>query len=389
VSQAQAPALAAAPRMAAPAAPRVDLYSAIHKALRLAMADTLSRLGRLDTDDAAECSDVLAQLDALLDACRSHVAKENQYVHTAIEARRPGASQRVAGEHVEHLDAIAALQAETAALRALPGAPAALRLYRRLALFVADNLEHMHLEETQHNALLWAAYSDAELLEIHQRILAAIEPAEMAQVLRWMVPAASPAERAAMLGAMQQQMPPEAMRGVLEAVRPHLDRAGWDKLARALNLPAAARPQPFVVTPADYPPALGVVGTRITVLAGAQATQAHEVTLQQGDDGMGPPPHSHPWHESFFVTRGEVIFECAGRTIPARAGTLVHVPAGTVHAFRFGREGGAMVEIAGAGGQATAMFGAVAAQFPPGPPALSDLPRLVGVLQQHGVSVAA
>jgi hypothetical protein len=110
---------------------------------------------------------------------------------------------------------------------------------RHLASFVAHNFEHMNVEETQHNAVLWALYSDAKLLEIHQRILASIEPAELAGILRWMVPAMNPAERAAFLGLMQQQMPPEAMRGVLAIVRPHLNDAAWAKVARALRIPPA------------------------------------------------------------------------------------------------------------------------------------------------------
>lgn len=222
------------------ATPRVDLYSAIHKALRLFMNDTLARVGRLDHDDAVEVGATLAQLQSLLDACRSHVAKENKFVHPAIEARCPGASERIGDEHAEHLDAIAGLEAEAAALRALPGAGAALRLYRHLARFVGENLEHMHVEESAHNGALWVTYSDAELLDIHQRILASIEPAEMALVLRWMVPALTPAERAALLGEMQLQMPPAALRGVLEVVRPHLDECAWAKLARALRLPASS-----------------------------------------------------------------------------------------------------------------------------------------------------
>ena len=235
----------ATPTAATPAtAPRVDLYGAIHKALRLFLTDTLQRVGRLDTDDGAEVAAVLGQLDALLDACRAHVDKEERYVHAAIEARRPGASARIAGEHEEHLQSIAALQAQAAALRALPGAAAAARLYRQLAVFVADNLVHMEVEESQHNAALWAAYGDAELLAIHHRILASIEPAEMASILRWMVPALSPAERAGMLGQMQRELPPEAMRGVLQTVRPHLDDGAWAKLARALHLPAASAAAP-------------------------------------------------------------------------------------------------------------------------------------------------
>lgn len=219
------------------AAPRVDLYAGIHKALRLFMNHTLARVGCLDHDDPVDLNATLAQLQSLLEACRSHVIKENKFVHTAIEARRPGTCERIGSEHADHLDAIAALEAEAASLRALPTAAAAQRLYRHLARFVGENLEHMHAEESVHNSVLWAEYSDAELLEIHHRILASIDPAEMALVLRWMVPALTPAERAAMLGEMQQQMPPEAMRSVLDIVRPHLDDSAWAKLARALDIP--------------------------------------------------------------------------------------------------------------------------------------------------------
>ncbi len=144
--------------------------------------------------------------------------------------------------------------------------------------------------------------------------------------------------------------------------------------------------QPFVVPPQGRPASLNVLGVRITVLASNTATGAYEITLQEGDEGVGPPPHSHGWDESFFVTRGAVEFDCAGRTELATAGTLVHVPAGTVHAFRFGAGGGGMLEFTGAGGAATQMFTSVAREVPPGAP---DVPRLIGILQRHGVAVVA
>ncbi len=219
---------------------RFDLYGPIHKALRLFMGDTLARVGWLDTEDATELTQTLAQVEGLLQACRHHLVKENQYLHAAIEARCAGASDRVAREHVGHLEAIAALEAEVAALRARPSAAAAFRLYRHLARFVAEHFEHMHREESDHNATLWSAYSDAELVALHRHLLASIEPAEMMLVLRWLVPALTPAERAALLGPMQRELPPESMRAVLATVRPHLDTAAWAKLAQALNLPSAA-----------------------------------------------------------------------------------------------------------------------------------------------------
>lgn len=220
------------------AAPRVDMYLPIHKALRLFMSDTLTRVGRLDLDDPLEMAATLGQLEGLLEVCRGHLGHENDYIHTAIEARRPGASLRIAGEHEEHLEAIAALESEAAALRTWPGAAAAHRLYRHLALFIAENFAHMNIEETAHNAALWELYSDAELNGIHDRLLASIDPAEMAGVLRWMLPALNPAERAAMLREMRQQMPPPVFQGIIELVRPRLDASAWRKLVRDLGLRA-------------------------------------------------------------------------------------------------------------------------------------------------------
>jgi hypothetical protein len=224
---------------AAEAAPRLDLYATIHKALRAAMTDTLGRVGRLDTDDPAEMAATLGQLDELLALCASHIAHENEFLHPAIEARAPGGARRVAGEHVEHLEAIEALNADNRALRAAEPRRRpvlALRLYRHLALFVADNFQHMHHEETAHNAALWAAYGDDELLALHGALVASIPPQEMMAVLGWMVPALCPAERAGLLADLRATMPPPAFAAVIDAIQPRLDPCGWRKLAGALGL---------------------------------------------------------------------------------------------------------------------------------------------------------
>lgn len=225
------------------AAQRLDLYAPIHKAMRLFMMDTLAAVGRLDVHDAADTSATLAKLDALLDAATSHLEHENEFMHPALEARQGGASQRIAGEHVEHLETIACLREDMRQLRAAGDAartPLATRLYRHLALFVAENFEHMHVEETVHNPALWAHYTDEELHALHERLLASIPPAEMMTVLRWMVPAIAPVERAGLMKELRAKLPPEAFQAVLRSVRPHLDDTGWAKLARELGFVRAA-----------------------------------------------------------------------------------------------------------------------------------------------------
>lgn len=230
---------AATPAAALSNEPRFDIYTAIHKALRSFMTDTLARVGRLDVHDADELAETMAQFDALMTQCHAHLEHENTFLHTAIETRQPGGATRTAADHVEHVASIDALAAEGRALVAADAAerpPRALRLYRHLALFVAENFQHMHVEETVNAATLWARYSDAELCAIHDRLLASLPPQENLQVARWMVPAISPAERAGMFGGMKAQMPPEAFLGVLMHVRPHLDARGWTKLTRALGV---------------------------------------------------------------------------------------------------------------------------------------------------------
>ena len=97
----------AATPAAAPKSPRVDLYAPVHKALRLFMGDTLGRLGWLDLDDADECASTFSQVEALLELCRHHAALENQFIHTAIEARRAGDTARIAAEHDETQEDVA------------------------------------------------------------------------------------------------------------------------------------------------------------------------------------------------------------------------------------------------------------------------------------------
>lgn len=233
---------------ATPQAPRMDLYVGIHKALRALMSDTLMAVGRMDPSDAGELASVSGRVLDLLDFCLSHLEHENRFVHPALEARALGASAVVAHEHEEHKEHIARLKGDVDALCAerdsARSAVQALALYRNLALFVAENFQHMHVEETAHNAVLWSRYTDAELMAIHQALVASIPPHDMMFTVRWLVPYMNPMERTHMLAGMKAHAPAGAFNAVLDVVRPHLNTTEWAKLMRSLGLP----PVPGLVT---------------------------------------------------------------------------------------------------------------------------------------------
>lgn len=230
---------------AEPAAPRMDMYAGIHKALRAFMADTLLGLGRMDVDDDLEFAQTCERVMDLLQFCRSHLHHENTFIHPAMELYEAGSSAAVDADHADHEDAITALAAGVSQLLGCTRAarPVATQaLYRQLALFIAHNFEHMNEEETTHNRVLQAHYSDAELVRIHDALVASIPPAEMMVVARWMVPFMSPAERTAMLSDIQQHAPAPVLAAVLAQVQPHLTAAEWAKLQRSLGLPLAPSP---------------------------------------------------------------------------------------------------------------------------------------------------
>ena len=219
---------------------RFNLYAGIHKALRAFMADTLMRVGRTDPFDDLEVAATAAQVVELMDLCAGHVEHENAFVHPALEARCPGVAGPVAQEHEGHRHHIAHLRGVARALADADGAQrgsALHALYLGLGLFLAENLQHMHAEETVHNPALWSAYSDAELIAIHDALLATVPPAEMMLVMRWMLPQLNAPERLETLQGMRAGAPAPVFEGMLDALRGLLPTGDWAKVARGLGVP--------------------------------------------------------------------------------------------------------------------------------------------------------
>jgi quercetin dioxygenase-like cupin family protein len=49
--------------------------------------------------------------------------------------------------------------------------------------------------------------------------------------------------------------------------------------------------------------------------------------------GTGPVLHRHPYEETFIVEEGTATFVVDGKTVLARTGQVVVVPAGAAHSF--------------------------------------------------------
>jgi mannose-6-phosphate isomerase-like protein (cupin superfamily) len=141
---------------------------------------------------------------------------------------------------------------------------------------------------------------------------------------------------------------------------------------------------PKIIRPEEYVSALNVVGTKVTALASKRDTNGQEFTYQSGEEGMGPPPHSHAWDESFFVIKGTVEITTGDQTVVCEPGTLAYVPGGTIHSFQYGPSGGEMLEITGEKSAAVQMFTDLSQEIPEGTP---DKEKIVAVMGRNGATV--
>ncbi|WP_428635201.1 hypothetical protein [Sedimenticola sp.] len=217
---------------------RHDLYLPVHKGIRAFMCEVLLNAGKVDSTDQQELESVLAQIRGLLYLCKAHLKHENNFLHNAMEAHKPGSSKKTAIAHeahereMQHIEQTI-LQVEFASqeMRAV----LMTGLYRQVALFIAENFEHMHTEETENMPLLWEYYSDEELTKLEHELVAEI-PADLNAVfLRWMLPYITPAERTNMLRSIKQQAPDATVHQIMEMLQQNLDARDWEKLIRELN----------------------------------------------------------------------------------------------------------------------------------------------------------
>lgn len=131
--------------------------------------------------------------------------------------------------------------------------------------------------------------------------------------------------------------------------------------------------------------AFSLLGGMIEVLSSSSNGDENNITLQSSTaPGFGPPPHSHPWSESFYVISGSVTFMLNGDECECKAGSMVYVPSGNIHAFSSGANGVEMVEFTGNDSRAIPLFKNLSQQIRSLPP---DMDLVSKIFAENGVSL--
>jgi hemerythrin-like domain-containing protein len=222
---------------------RYDFYGKIHKGLRLAQSQLLVRLGACGGDDAVELALLLADLAGFLGMAEHHLENEDRWIHTALEARAPGAARGLAQDHAHHHHAFEELKTLMSGVRAADGenrARALHLLYLRFSRFMAADLEHMAEEEQLILPVLQSLFTDEELMGVEGEIVSRLDLDETIAFARLMIPASNPAERVDWAAGMRAAAPPEVFDAVMSlAAQPSLTPAAYAQLREGLGLEPA------------------------------------------------------------------------------------------------------------------------------------------------------
>ncbi|KOP24622.1 hypothetical protein AMR41_19740 [Hapalosiphon sp. MRB220] len=83
-------------------------------------------------------------------------------------------------------------------------------------------------------------------------------------------------------------------------------------------------------------------GKKFSVLGGQFTTKATGETSNgswtvyeiEDTENNGPPLHTHPWEEAFYILEGELELQVGTEKIVATPGFFVNIPENTAHAFK-------------------------------------------------------
>lgn len=152
----------------------------------------------------------------------------------------------------------------------------------------------------------------------------------------------------------------------------------------------ATNPIPYALNSEDGE-ALWFFGTLATFKATAEQTGGQYTLIEQlAPGGMATPLHVQPKdHESFYVLEGELTFYLQdGQPIPATAGSFVHIPKGTPHAFQVDSETARFLDLTTPQHEHFMRAAGEPAQgrvLPPeGPP---DMEKVGAAAQEYGVEI--
>ena len=109
------------------------------------------------------------------------------------------------------------------------------KFYESVTAFFANYINHMAMEESDMNALIWENFSDEEIMSWTGRIMSTLTPAQISSFFKYMVPALNPFERNIVLGGFKANAPAEYFNSIIGMLKAHMTESEHSQMLARLS----------------------------------------------------------------------------------------------------------------------------------------------------------
>lgn len=201
---------------------RLNFFDFPHKAFRFMWMELVQQIGSVNYGDDAAVAELAEKITFATDSYAHHNHDESEFFGPRLQELDAVLTAGWLADHDAHLGHLQAFKAKIAAIQSESDIPARgalmAELYTFACRYLADDLDHMMLEQTKVMETFQGAYSDDQLREMEgQFIQERVDPEYMKSLMPLFLRAGNIDERTFTLSIVQKQVPsPEAFAGMLE-----------------------------------------------------------------------------------------------------------------------------------------------------------------------------
>lgn len=219
---------------------QVNPYKDVHKGIRKLLLDFMQQISQAEFDNEKELDRLRVRQIQVFDLLELHSEIEDTLLAPLIAGCVD--AKLLANIDTAHQQLEKEMKALTNSLENISAGVDNTGLGQAYCLefsaFVAAQLEHMYVEETQVWPQLSRSCDDAQMLQIQAKARQMLPPVVMQTLLKAMIPAMSHRERHLMLSNMQSALPEPAFARISSLAEETLPEKDWLALHRELGLQA-------------------------------------------------------------------------------------------------------------------------------------------------------
>lgn len=178
-----------------------------HKYVSAALNDLERLIARADFRNRTDALKVKEQFNALMQLLEGHAQWENSTLHELLKQRGSSVHLHAENDHLHQDEQLKHLQKLLDDILEHPSEELGYQLYLAYRQFVAENLLHLHEEETIILPELQRLYSDSELRKVDFATYQSMTPEQMVDMMELLVPHMNPSDHAHFIADMTDAQP--------------------------------------------------------------------------------------------------------------------------------------------------------------------------------------